>query len=292
MNLIMNIREPVLPGPWYPREPGKIDEFLLPFRKNTPEKLENGVKKSCLAAIAPHAGWFFSGKIAALSISSLNADADTVVVIGGHLPSGASFLFAEEDAIRTPYGPIPVDRELRELLIKKLNGKSDKYQDNTVEVLMPMVHAFFPKAQTLWARFPANLSSYNAGMLLAETCKALERKPAVIGSTDLTHYGVNYDFSPKGSGQAALDWVKNTNDAAFLNAVLEHDPDEVLLCARRDHSSCSVGAVLGAMGFVNKTYETANIEKIKGHLLKYGTSADARNDEAPDSFVGYASIVW
>jgi AmmeMemoRadiSam system protein B len=179
-----------------------------------------------------------------------------------------------------------IDCELRDLLKTKLKHRADKYQDNTVEVLLPMVHYFFPDSKLLWLRFPGDISSFEAGIVLAEAAKTIGRSLAVLGSTDLTHYGSNYGFSPKGSGAAALDWVRNTNDAAFVSAVLEGAPAEVLRRADTDRSSCSVGAVLGAMGFA----QHAGCKE--GKLLEYGTSADITGEEEPDSFVGYAAVSW
>ena len=285
----MNIREPILSGSWYPSNPKKVDEFLLPFRKN-PAGTAVKTPKTGLAAIAPHAGWYYSGEIAARSVSGLKNSADTVVIIGGHLPAGSPVLFADEDAVRTPYGLMRIDGELRDLLKKKCGGRADKYQDNTVEILVPMVHSFFPDAELLWTRFPGDLSSYETGKILAEAGKTLNRGLVVIGSTDLTHYGGNYGFSPKGSGEAALSWVKDTNDADFIRAVLDHNPEEALRCADK-HAACSVGAVLGAMGFIEQIIGTEQMGIKKAELLQYGSSAD-RSGEIPDSFVGYASILW
>ena len=278
----MIIREPILAGAWYPSEPEKVEDFLRDFRKNS------RISASASAVIAPHAGWYYSGNIAGRSIASLhnNTDIDTVVIIGGHLAASSSFLFADEDAVRTPFGLMYIDNELMARLAKKLDARSDKFQDNTVEILVPMAHYFFPKSRLLWARFPANLKSFDAGKILAQIAAALGRSIVVIGSADLTHYGSNYGFSPKGRGKAALNWVKNTNDAAFINAVLNNNPKEALRCAEEDQSSCSAGAVLGVMGY------SEQLGKAKAELLEYGTSADVKDDETPDSFVGYASILW
>ena len=219
-----------------------------------------------------------------MAVSSLEREVDTVAVIGGHLPAGTPVLAAEEEGARTPFGVMKIDRELREEFKKKLSVRPDRYRDNTVEVLLPMVHYFFPEALLLWLRFPAGISSFDSGKLLAEAAKGLGRKIAVLASTDLTHYGDNYAFSPRGRGKTALDWVKNVNDAAFIAAVLDGDPSRVLKRAEDDSSSCSAGAVLGAMGFCSAT------DKINSRLLDYRTSADASDDGIPDSFVGYAAI--
>ena len=270
----MNIREPILSPGWYPRNPEEINEFLLPFRSFFPG--------NCPAAIVPHAGWYFSGRIAARAISKLQ-NAETVVIIGGHNPQ--SFLFAEEEGVRTPFGIMEIDDELRVLLKKQLNGRADKYPDNTVEVLLPMVHSFFPKARLLWLRFPGNLSSFEAGKAIAIAAETLNRSIVVLGSTDLTHYGDSYGFTPMGNGEAALDWVRNTNDAAFINAVLDGKPTEVLRRADEEYSSCSPGAVLGVLGYLNQ-------QRVKNPvLLEYATSADISGRNT-GSFVGYAAISW
>jgi AmmeMemoRadiSam system protein B len=277
---MMNLREPSLPAGWYPRDPHDIEAFLSPFSG------EKGAANALAsAAISPHAGWFYSGLSAAASVSSLSKDADTIVIIGGHLPAGVSVLLAEEDGVRTPFGAMNIDREMRDFLRSKVKTMPDTYQDNTVEVLIPMVHYFFPKAQLLWARFPADSSSFEGGKVLAEAAEALGRKLTVLGSTDLTHYGVNYGFSPMGRGKKALDWVRRVNDAAFIKAVLSGNPDEVLVRSEEDFSACSAGAVLGVMGFISRN-------GAKPELLDYRTSADALDGEIPDSFVGYASVTF
>jgi AmmeMemoRadiSam system protein B len=195
-------------------------------------------------------------------------------------------LAAREDGVKTPLGAMMIDKELLEALEKRIPAAPDRYQDNTVEVLLPMAHYFFPESKLIWLRFPAELSSFEAGKILAETAAKLGRQIVVLSSTDLTHYGRNYGFSPQGSGKSALEWVKKSNDAAFINAVLEGEPSAVLKRAEDDSSACSAGAVLGALGFASKKGKSAR-------LLDYGTSADvlkAEGDEIPDSFVGYAAI--
>lgn len=273
----MILREPCLPAGWYPRDRKAIDGFLRPFAEKTGAE-------GAAAVIAPHAGWYFSGKTAALAVSALDRDAETVAIIGGHLPGGGPFLFAGEDGVKTPLGVMEIDRELAEDLKRELSGRDDRYQDNTVEALLPMVHWFFPRARLLWARFPAGASSFEAGKLLAESAKTLGRRLAVVGSTDLTHYGRNYGFTPHGGGKEALDWVKKVNDAAFIRAVLAGDPAEVLRRAEEDYSACSAGAVLGAMGFA------ASASPPQAELLAYTTSADVTEEEFPDSFVGYGAF--
>jgi AmmeMemoRadiSam system protein B len=276
----MILRESFLPPGWYPQNQAEISRFLSGFPREKPSKQGR-------AAAAPHAGWFYSGAIAARAVAALDENAETIAVFGGHLPPGMPPLFALEDGVSTPLGPLPIDTELRDALIKELNGREDRRPDNTVEVLLPMVRFFFPKASVLWVRLPAEESSLEAGRTLARIAAKAGRNICVLGSTDLTHYGDNYSFSPQGRGPKALKWVREVNDRAFIHAVEANDPAAVLERAEKDLSSCSAGAILGAMGFASETGAAP------ARLLAYGTSADVLDDgETPDSFVGYAALAW
>jgi len=281
----MNLRKNSLPAGWYPRYPDEIKRFLSGFP--APGHITR-------AAIAPHAGWSYSGKIAAGAAASLTKDIDTLVVMGGHLPAGYPPLYATEDAVCTPLGDMEIDTELRSELMKKTGGESDRYNDNTVEVLLPMARFFFPNARLLWIRLPAEIASFEAGGAVAAIAKNTGKKVAVLASADLTHYGPNFNFSPKGTGPEALRWVEEVNDRRFIEAVETGDTAAVLEKAKTERSSCSAGAVLGVLGF-------ASAEGLgPARLLEYGTSAGGSNaggtsgcpGEIPDSFVGYAAFLF
>ena len=277
----MNLRESFLPLGWYPRDSGEISRFLSGM--TAPGKAP--------AAVAPHAGWRYSGKIAAKAIAALGGTIETLVVIGGHLPAGYPPLFAMEDAVSTPLGPMTINATLRAALLNELGGVEDRYPDNTVEVLLPMARFFFPEATLLWLRLPAELRSFDAGRAIVAATERLGCAIAVLASTDLTHYGPNYDFTPKGTGPDALRWVREVNDRRFIDAVISGDPAAVLERAEADSSSCSAGAVLGAMGFASaRNLGSKNLSPAR--LLEYGTSVDGLDAAEVDSFVGYAAMAW
>ncbi|GHV86320.1 hypothetical protein AGMMS50230_19280 [Spirochaetia bacterium] len=304
----MNLRKRCLPPGWYPQNPDKIGEFLASFALKAPDNPALGglsAPRPAIAAVAPHAGWYYSGAIAAQAVAVLAASASvppgetgsetrsihsaprpvTVAVIGGHLPGTQPPLFALETAAETPLGPLELDGELRDILFRRLKGAEDCGRDNTVEVLLPMVKYFFPAAKLLWMRFPADIRSFDAGKELAKAAVTLGRRLFVLGSTDLTHYGNNYGFTRdfsgnqdssfsgnRDSGQKALDWVKKVNDARFIEAVEAGDPAVVLDRAEGEKSACSAGAVLGVMGYAAESGAA-------GSLLAYGTSADITMEE-------------
>jgi AmmeMemoRadiSam system protein B len=251
-----------------------------------------------MAALSPHAGWYYCGSVAAAAFASLDPRSDTLVILGGHLAAGSPVLAFTEDAVASPLGPMEIDGELRQAALDQdlLPWAADPYRDNTVEVLVPMARFFFPHARLLGLRLPADSRSYEFGRLLAEKAGELGRKIAVAASSDLTHYGRNYGFSPQGEGAKALAWVRERNDRRFIDAVLSGDPGTVLSRAEEEHSACSAGAVLGALGFVQGAAKASGRSAAQApgrpSLLAYATSADMEAPLIPPSFVGYAALGW
>ncbi|MHC6203668.1 AmmeMemoRadiSam system protein B [Breznakiellaceae bacterium SP9] len=275
----MKIRLPLLPNGWYPSDKNGVETFCNALR----------FPQDALAAIAPHAGWYYSGHLAVRAVSSListepsAAGPQTIAILGGHVPAGFPPLIADEDAAQGPLGLglMHMDDELRAALANKIKAISDVYRDNTVEVLLPMVHYFFPHARLLMVRLPNQDISYSIGKELAVLAKSQGRTLKVLASTDLTHYGTNYDFVPAGLGTAALDFAAQ-NDQAFIDAVLSEDRTLVLELAKRKQAACSVGAVLGFLGFIHEMgLHPTLIEK--GNSIQPG--------QTPDSFVGYAAFM-
>jgi AmmeMemoRadiSam system protein B len=111
----------------------------------------------------------------------------------------------------------------------------------------------------------------------------MNRKIAVVGSTDLTHYGDNYGFSPHGRGPDAVRWVKEVNDRRVVEALLSMDLEKAIELAGREQSACSVGGAVTAARFAQK------LGARNGQLLEYRTSYDI---SPSPFFVGYAGIIY
>jgi len=287
----MELRRRSLPEGWYPREAGEVRRLVETWRGAGPP-----LEVDSRAVVAPHAGWAFSGRLAALAWSTLASSAgagaggtvafETVVIAGGHLRPSSPLLYAPEGAFETPFGPREADGELLRALLEAAAGwglrmAPDRDRDNSVEVQLPFAALFAPRARILWLRLPPSSASIEAGLLVHEAAKSLGRRLAFLASTDLTHYGPDYDFEPRGRGGEAEAWVRGVNDRAFIDACLARDPELVLARARADRSACSAGAVAAALAFAEREGAT------RASLLDYSTSLDVRR---ADSFVGYAAL--
>jgi MEMO1 family protein len=287
----MATRRRFLPRGWYPDDSEALRLLVSSWTEGAPQG--GAPDGRALAAVAPHAGWAYSGRLAALAVASLSplASGSTVAVFGGHLPPGARPLAAAEAAFDTPLGPVQADGELLSALASLLGAKAgpsssaafmaDEAGDNTVEVLLPLVAALLPGSSVLWLRSPNDASSLELGEALHAAASSLGRRVACLGSTDLTHYGPNYGFSPKGRGKEAEAWVREVNDRRFIEALIALDGEEALERARAELSACSSGAAASALAFALAAGAT------RARLLEYATSLDVRRDE---SFVGYAAL--
>ncbi len=276
----MSIRPRYLPSGWYPDS-----------KRNTERKIEGYLsqleglktKELCISGVVPHAGWDFSGKIALNVIRHLNPENDTVVIIGGHLSPASNIYAAFEDEYETPLGNIKADLQLLERMNTDISMYEDTKPDNTVEVQLSFVKYLFPESMVLGLRAPPSDKSIKLGKVLKDISLELNKKIVVIGSTDLTHYGPSYMFSPKGGGLAAVNWVKDVNDKRFIDSLIDMNSERALKLANTESSACSAGGAAAALSFA----AAAGAKQAK--LLDYTTSWDIMPG---DSFVGYAGLLF
>ncbi len=281
----MNKRKRALPRGWYPADKsecqGEIESYIEGW---SPSQLQ--LTKG-LGGIVPHAGWYFSGKLAARVFYALKfkSKADLVVLYGGHLSIEDLPKIVMEEACETPFGDIEVDAGFVKNLMGRMDVKKESPTsgDNTVEIQLAMVKYFFPEAKLVAIRSPLSMKAETLGREVAEVAKKAGISIVAIGSTDLTHYGPNYGFLSKGIGPASVKWVKEENDKGFIERALKMDASGLLKHALENDSACSGGAVISAMA----TSKALGAEK--GILLDYYTSYDIMPD---DSFVGYAGILY
>lgn len=281
------IRKAVFAGSWYPSRAAECEKEIAAFLAEG-EKMRRPAGNP-VGGIVPHAGWFFSGSIACNVIGCLKSDSppDVFVVFGMHLhPDSPCFMMAE-GAWETPFGEIKVEEQLAGELIKRfpftLESPNHFQPDNTIEVQLPFIKYFFEDAKIVAMGVPPAKDSLKIGRAVVEIAEKMELQIKVIGSTDLTHYGRNYGFVSKGSGQKAVDWVRNENDGRIIDIMLAMDAEKVISEALSSQNACCAGAAATAI----QTAKYLGAEKAEA--IAYATSYD----KSPgDSFVGYVGIVF
>lgn len=274
------VRKRYLPEGWYPLDEDECKQEIENFI-NRNKKIKSNMGN--VGGVVPHAGWYFSGKIATLVYMNINLKPELVVIFGGHLSSSDEPLIVEEDVWETPLGEIEIDRDVIDDIVKKIHFDKDEWGDNTIEVQLPFIKYFFSNSKILPIRLPASKRAIEIAESLSVLLKERNIKFITIGSSDLTHYGPNYGFISHGTGKKALEWVKNVNDKEIIDFAINMNAEKVIEHATINDSACSSGAIAGVVAIARK------LGVNKGTLLEYKTSYDIMPN---DSFVGYAGIVY
>jgi MEMO1 family protein len=283
----MQMRRADFAGSWYPGEEEECRESIERIERNSLPCPAPG--KDIVGGIVPHAGWVFSGAIAGNVIRCLGmgGPCDTCIVFGRHLHPGSKQYIMASGAWETPLGPIEIDSEVAEMLISDFSfivETPDRHdQDNTIELQLPFIKYFMPGAKIVPLGLPPAPKTIEIGRRAGEICREIGRNAVVLGSTDLTHYGYNYGFVPKGTGMQAVEWVQTVNDRRVVDLMLEMNEKQVIEEALSNANACCSGAAAAAISAARQ------LGAKHGRLLKYGTSYDVRPDS---SFVGYVGIVF
>lgn len=283
----MSIRQTELAGSWYPATEA---ECLAAFEGFEVKAVASQRPPPLRGGLVPHAGWTYSGGIGYnvfREIARSPRQLDTIVLLAGHLGPRSGPRIMASGQIATPLGPIETDTALAQALLDShelaVEEPDSHQQDNGAEVNFPIIRHLLPDAKLLVIGVPPTEEAMVLAQALTQAARGLQREIAVVGSTDLTHYGPNYGWAPHGTGDAALRWVREDNDAAFIQAVQTMAPDSMLHTAWRRHNACCPGAAACAVA-VAKSQGSATAE-----VLQYATSADERQDA---SFVGYVGMVF
>jgi len=285
----LTLRRAEFAGNWYPARASECEAEIRGFLEKScilPPRNPNPV-----GGILPHAGWYFSGAIACNVIHCLKKAEppapDVIVVFGMHLRPSSPNIMMPKGAWETPFGALPVAEDLAAEMLKRFPFRietPDRFtQDNTVELQLPFIKYFFPQAKILALGVPPTDASLQIGKAVVETARRLGLTLKVIGSTDLTHYGVNYGFTGHGTASSAVDWVKQENDRRIIEAMLDLDPERLISEALENQNACCPGAAATAIE-AGKHLGAKAAESIS-----YATSYDR---SPGDSFVGYVGILF
>jgi len=290
----MQTRNPIVAGQFYPQKYnvciGEIEECI--YEKNLPAELP----KPIIAGIVPHAGWVFSGPLAAMvfaAIKKQNEKVDTFVIFGaahGYYENIAAVY--DKGAWNTPIGQAAIDEELAQEVLKNestiANCDAHKYE-HSIEVQIPFIQHLFPFAKILPILTPPETTAIDLGKSVGHIIASSDKNIICIGSTDLTHYGPRYGFEPAGEGPDAFKWSSEVNDKEFIDSTLKLDSKEMLTNAEKNLNACGAGAAAA-------TIEAAKAQNAaKGQLLAQATSNDImqkRMNTTSDDSVGYAAIVF
>lgn len=265
----------------------QIQAFIADYEP--PEDLGN-----VIAGIVPHAGWVFSGKTAAYVFAVLKKSfiPDTIILFGTvhnmWLVNTCSIYTS--GAWNTPVGAIKIDEVTAQEIVDAGKGilfdnPSAHDGEHSIEVQTPFIKYFFPEAKIVPIAVIPDEGAVNVGEIVASVAKQSQKKIVAIGTTDLTHYGYNYGFIPKGTGEKALKWM-NKNDQSIIDLAVNLKAEKIIPEAQEHRNACGAGAFSAAVAFAR------SLGAQKGRILNYTTSFDVMPDYEFSMGVGYVGMVF
>lgn len=287
----MMIREPAVGGTFYPATMTKCRDALQSCLADcaTGPPLDGRI----VGGVVPHAGWACSGKVTAAVFTAIAAQGhpDIVVILGAvhRLRSRRAAMFAGGQW-ETPLGPLAIDARFAERVAGQTNLiVEDPYaheSEHSIEVQLPFIQLMFPDAKVLPIMVPPIAEAPEVGQAVGRTIQAYRYNAVVIASSDLTHYGLRYGFTPQGVGANGLAWAKEVNDRRMIDTMLDMGATEIVPQAAEHHNACGGGAIAAAIA------ACATLGADHGVLLDHTTSREVLGPESGDDAVGYAGVVF
>ena len=226
-------------------------------------------KRTLRGLVCPHAGYIYSGPVAAHSYAALAEDGwpETFIILGpNHSGLGASISLGTQD-FETPLGVVEVDRELARRLLKDVlyEDMAAHRFEHSIEVQLPFLQHLRAdvKFVPICMMDQEIATAKKVGQIIREAVKG--KDVVIIASTDFSHY-VPKDIAMK-KDKMAIDQIVKMDTRGLYQTI-----------KKNDISMCGYGPVIAMM--------TAN-EGGKAQLLKYASSGDV----APmRDVVGYGSV--
>ena len=257
------------------------DERFGPGTILTSSLSVNKQPRKIYGIVSPHAGYVYSGAVAAngfYEVASVNFR-DVIMVGPNHYGIGSWVAAMKDGTWETPLGDVQINSEMAEEIRRRSPALDfDDYahsRDHCLEVQLP----FLQRIKQDFKIVPVVLVSQNRdialdlGNAISQTIKEMDtlESTLLLASSDFTHYEPNSEAHKK--------------DGELIKTILSLDVNKFYtILERMNISACGYGAIATMM------VAAKNLGAKRGELLKYATSGDVTGDVS--AVVGYSSIVF
>lgn len=272
----MNTRKAMYAGSWYPGDKKEIISTIELYLKNAKktEKIEGDIK----VLVVPHAGWIYSGQVAAYGFQYIKGmKFDDIILMGGsHHEYIKGAALPSFEYYSTPLGEIAIDKDAIDFLtdyseVFKVND-SPHIPEHSLEIELPFLQ-YLLKGD--WKLIPIIFGSNDYHSLVSAAKAITEfargKKVLVVVSTDMSHYH-SYDEAVK-MDRKAIEYVQNMDISGLINAL-----------QRGEVEYCGYMALLTGMLYASQ------IQATNVYDIYYANSGDVTGDKS--RVVGYTSIIF
>ena len=276
----MSARSPYVAGQFYPSGRKRLEDHInsLFTHKlgpgNIPTVNEEG-PRNIISLISPHAGYIYSGAVAAHGFYELASDGrpDLFILIGPNHSGLGPNISVSTETWRTPFGDVEIDLEIAKEIAKsdEIMIESTAHEfEHSIEVQLPFLQYLYGEVRFV----PICMRSQDleTSITLAEAVSQaiVGRNVVTIASTDLTHFESHNIASEK--------------DNLVIDAIRQLDEKQLQDVVKRENiSMCGYGPVTATI-IISKKMGGKNVK-----ILKYATSGDITGEKA--RVVGYLSSV-
>ncbi len=245
-NMELNIRRPAASGTFYPNDKIDLEEVLEKFFKNVTQS-DKRVPK---AIIVPHAGYVYSGQVAAYAYKYLKGYKRVILLGPSHHVYLTDVVTDTHKYWETPLGILDV--------VKCSFEKNEKahLEEHCLEVQIPFLQFILKKLEII----PLVVGDVDIKSTSERIQKVLDDDTLLVISSDLSHYR-DYETAKK-LDKATIDTIKNLDETGFIDACGEV-PIRVMI-------------------------DMAKAKNWKPEVLEYKNSGDTTGEKS--WVVGYVSI--
>lgn len=276
------LRHPIVAGMFYEGTADALKTqvescFLHPFGPKKLPKINLSGPRKILGMVCPHAGYIYSGSVAANAFFELANDGkpDTVVLLGpNHTGIGSGLSIMNEGTWRTPLGDVKIDSTIADDIIQETAildiDPSAHLQEHSLEVQLPFLQYLYGD-KFLIVPISFLMQDIDSAKEIGEALvKALnDKNSVVIASSDFTHYESQIDV--------------NRKDFAAIKAIEELDENQLYSTLESHNiSACGYAPIAALITYAKGMGAT------KAELLSHKTSGDITGEKR--SVVGYAAL--
>lgn len=277
------IRRSVVAGAFYPGSEVELRETLDSFFDNVGGLPQPGTPQT-IGGLSPHAGYVYSGQVAAYTFKEFRKQLpDTFVVLGpNHTGLGSGVAIMTKGSWQTPLGDITIDEVLAQSIFNACALADDDAaahsREHSIEVQLPFIQYIGGKTFVpICLGVQDAETAVEVGEAIAKAAQG--RTVGIVASSDLTHFGAGYGFLP--THEDPLEWMKKV-DGEILEGITTMSLEKVYTASKKT-TACGYGCIAAMITACEQL--ALNTPEI----LAYRTSYDVSHDTS--FVVGYGAAV-
>ena len=279
---VEKVRKPAVAGTFYPGQPSELRQMINEFLRNVAPIQTQG---EVIGIVCPHAGYVYSGQVAAYSYTTVKNNSYDVVCLVG--PSHR--IYVNEAAVyssgsfETPLGVVEIHQEIAKALIDSRHGFVDDagphLMEHSLEVQLPFLQTVlrdFKIVPILIGDVPTSRCE-EFGKALADCVRG--KKVLLVASSDLSHYPA-YEDANKVDNETTRSWKSmNLEEVSSKEGQILQRGTRNLSC-----TMCGSSAIMIVMA-ASKALGADTV-----NILKYMNSGDVSGDKS--GVVGYVAAAF